>query len=109
MATNARILDKLGSESLHRYPDYEAGKPPRLLNLHQHTYLEEYEKIWGRRWGAMGIGRLCSWGGHRCRALRAARRLHAARRRLPPEIEILRDLQDDLTVDERPADSQPAE
>ena len=62
MATNARVLDKLGSESLRRYPDYEAGKPPRLLNLHQHTYLEEYEKIWGRRWGAMGIGRLRTVG-----------------------------------------------
>jgi len=62
LATNARVLDKLGSESLRRYPDYEAGKPPRLLNLHEHTYLEEYEKIWGRRWGAMGIGRLRTVG-----------------------------------------------
>jgi N-dimethylarginine dimethylaminohydrolase len=74
VATDPKILDSLGPESLHRYPDYEAGKPPRLLKLHEHSYLDEYEKIWGRRWGAMGIGRLRTvglvrpdpaWEGHR--------------------------------------------
>ena len=62
MGTNPRMLDKLGSDALDGYPDYEAGRPPRLLKLHEHGALEEYEKIWGRRWGAMGIGRLRSVG-----------------------------------------------
>ena len=57
-----RILDELGPESLHRYPDYEAGRPPRLLRLHERGYLDEYQTIWGRRWGAMGLGRLRSVG-----------------------------------------------
>jgi N-dimethylarginine dimethylaminohydrolase len=62
VGTNPRILDTLGPDALDRYPDYEAGRPPRLLRLHEHDYLEEYEKIWGRRWGAMGVGRLRSVG-----------------------------------------------
>jgi N-dimethylarginine dimethylaminohydrolase len=56
------LLDRLGREALARYPDYEAGRPPRLLALHRHGYLDEYERIWGRRWGAMGIGRLRTVG-----------------------------------------------
>jgi N-dimethylarginine dimethylaminohydrolase len=59
---DTRILDALGPESLNRYPDYTAGKPPRLLQLHEHAFLDEYEKIWGRRWGAMGLGKLRSVG-----------------------------------------------
>jgi len=56
------LLAMLGNFSLKNYPDYEPGKPPRLVNLHRYTYLDEYEKIWGRRWGAMGIGRLRTVG-----------------------------------------------
>ncbi len=60
---HVRFLDQaLESFPLENYPDYEHGKPPRLLKLHEHDYLEEYEQIWGRRWGAMGIGRLCTVG-----------------------------------------------
>lgn len=55
-------LDTLGNFPLTNYPDYEPGKPPRLLNLHRASYLDEYEKVWGRRWGAMGIGRLRTVG-----------------------------------------------
>lgn len=56
------LLGTLGSFPLTNYPDYEPGKPPRLLSLHRRSYLDEYEKIWGRRWGAMGIGRLRTVG-----------------------------------------------
>ena len=56
--TAVSSLDKLDQRALTNYPDYEAGKPPQLLKLHQRHYLDEYEKVWGRRWGAMGIGRL---------------------------------------------------
>ena len=62
MGTNTQILDRLSAHSLKNYPDYEAGKPPRLLKLHQYGFLDEYEKIWGRRCGAMGVGRLRTVG-----------------------------------------------
>ena len=61
-STDPSILDHLDAQALQRYPDYEHGRPPRLLKLHEHDYLDEYEKIWGRRWGAMGLGRLRSVG-----------------------------------------------
>ncbi len=62
MRKDPTVLDKLGTASLKAYPDYQPGEPPHLLNLHRHSYFEEYEKIWGRRWGAMGIGRLRTVG-----------------------------------------------
>jgi len=43
---------------LQDYPDYRPGRPPDLLKLHAANHLDEYERTWGRRWGAMGIGRL---------------------------------------------------
>ena len=62
MSEDPRILDALDGEAITRYPDFDRGKPPRLLKLHQHGYLDEYQKIWGRRWGAMGIGHLRTAG-----------------------------------------------
>ena len=44
---------------LENYPDYAPGKPPQLEKLHAIGYLEEMERIWGRKWGGyQGIGRL---------------------------------------------------
>ena len=58
-----KVLDEaLASTPLGSYPDYEHGRPPRVLNLEQYSFLDEYEKIWGRRWGAMGIGKLRTVG-----------------------------------------------
>jgi N-dimethylarginine dimethylaminohydrolase len=62
VSEDPRILDALEGGAISRYPDFEPGKPPRLLTLHQRGYLDEYQKIWGRRWGAMGIGHLRTVG-----------------------------------------------
>ncbi len=44
---------------LRDYPAYEKGKPPQWYRYHQEvSYLDELEKIWGKRWGAQGIGKL---------------------------------------------------
>jgi N-dimethylarginine dimethylaminohydrolase len=56
-------LDWTGSienYGLDNYPDYEAGKPPRVERLQKISYLEEVERIWGAKWrqGAQGIGKL---------------------------------------------------
>jgi N-dimethylarginine dimethylaminohydrolase len=40
------------------YPDYKQGSPPDVYKLREFSYLDEYEAIWGRRWGAPGIGKL---------------------------------------------------
>jgi N-dimethylarginine dimethylaminohydrolase len=40
------------------YPDYAGDRPPDVYKLRQYTYLDEYERIWGRPWGAPGIGTL---------------------------------------------------
>jgi N-dimethylarginine dimethylaminohydrolase len=41
------------------FPFYEKGKPPRYYEYHsQVDFLDELEIIWGKRWGAQGIGRL---------------------------------------------------
>jgi N-dimethylarginine dimethylaminohydrolase len=40
------------------YPDYREGMPPDVYKLGAYSYLDEYESIWGRPWGAQGIGRL---------------------------------------------------
>ena len=46
-------------ESLLAFPFYERGKPPRYFKYHSEVdYLDELERIWGKRWGAQGIGRL---------------------------------------------------
>lgn len=41
-----------------RYPDYRPDSPPDVYKLSEFSYLDEYEAIWGRPWGAPGIGRL---------------------------------------------------
>lgn len=43
---------------LENYPDYSPNKPPQSYILHKISYLDEMEKIWGKKWGAQGIGRL---------------------------------------------------
>jgi hypothetical protein len=42
-----------------RFPFYEQGKVPQFHKYHAEvSYLDELELIWGKRWGAQGIGRL---------------------------------------------------
>jgi arginine deiminase len=50
--------DILEKHRMENYPDFVPGKPPQLDRLHEISYLEELEKIWGKRWGSQGIGRL---------------------------------------------------
>jgi len=49
---------KIEEYPLTNYPDYEAGKPPRVEKLQQFSYLDELERIWGKQWNAQGIGKL---------------------------------------------------
>jgi hypothetical protein len=47
------------SSKLHGFPFYEEGKVPQYHKYHANiSYLDELELIWGKRWGAQGIGRL---------------------------------------------------
>jgi N-dimethylarginine dimethylaminohydrolase len=53
----------LSTEGLDTYdvtsaPDYVGEQPPDVYKLRQASYLDEYEAIWGRKWGAPGIGKL---------------------------------------------------
>jgi N-dimethylarginine dimethylaminohydrolase len=48
----------LSEYDLKSYPDYRPGQPPDLLKIAGTSYLDEFESVWGRQWGAMGIGRL---------------------------------------------------
>jgi len=43
---------------LEQTPWFEAGKPLRNWMLHETDFYDEVEQIWGRRWGAEGIGTL---------------------------------------------------
>src|SRR5262249_60296388 len=43
---------------LETLPWFEPGKPLRNYMLHETDFYEEVEQIWGRRWGAEGIGTL---------------------------------------------------
>jgi hypothetical protein len=44
---------------ISRAPGYEEGKPYRPYIFHDEvSYLDELEIVWGKRWGAQGIGRL---------------------------------------------------
>ena len=45
-------------EVLESLPWFESGKPLRNYMLHQTDFYDEVEQIWGRRWGAEGIGTL---------------------------------------------------
>ena len=47
------------SSELARFPFYEEGKVPQYQRYHAEvSYLDELALIWGKRWGAQGIGRL---------------------------------------------------
>jgi N-dimethylarginine dimethylaminohydrolase len=43
---------------LDMLPWFESGKPLRNWMLHETDFYDEVEQIWGRRWGAEGIGTL---------------------------------------------------
>ena len=45
-------------ELLETLPWFEPGKPLRNYMLHETDFYDEVEQIWGRRWGAEGIGTL---------------------------------------------------
>ena len=46
-------------DGLERFPFYEEGKVPQYHKYHAGvSFLDEIELIWGKRWGAQGIGRL---------------------------------------------------
>src|SRR3546814_7071901 len=46
----------LSKYDLKQYPDYRPSQPPDLLKIAGASYLDEFESVWGRQWGAMGIG-----------------------------------------------------
>ncbi|MEX2408841.1 MAG: hypothetical protein WD489_07020, partial [Rhodovibrionaceae bacterium] len=62
MATKAKIkktADKRKTGTLKDFPYYEKGKVPQYHRYHAEVdFLDEIELIWGKRWGAQGIGRL---------------------------------------------------
>ena len=43
---------------LETLPWFEPGKPLRNYMLHETDFYDEVEQVWGRRWGAGGIGTL---------------------------------------------------
>jgi len=45
-------------EVLESLPWFESGKPLRNYMLHETDLYDEVEQIWGRPWGAEGIGTL---------------------------------------------------
>ena len=45
-------------ELLETLPWFEPGKPLRNWMLHETDFYDEVEQIWGKRWGAEGIGTL---------------------------------------------------
>jgi N-dimethylarginine dimethylaminohydrolase len=46
-------------KTLEQFPFYEEGKVPQYHRYHDEvSYLDELEQIWGKPWGAQGIGRL---------------------------------------------------
>jgi len=47
-----------GKYTLEQYPDYRKDQPPDVYKLGVANYLDEFQSIWGRQWGAMGMGRL---------------------------------------------------
>ena len=49
---------RLEDYPLENYPDYVPGKPPQVLESYKYSYLDEYERTWGKRWGSIGIGKL---------------------------------------------------
>src|SRR5947209_19771274 len=43
---------------LEELPWFDAGQPLHNWMLHETDFYDEVEQIWGRRWGAEGIGKL---------------------------------------------------
>lgn len=43
---------------LEDMPFYEPGKVPRYDLWHKVDYMDEYDQVWGKKWGASGIGKL---------------------------------------------------
>jgi hypothetical protein len=51
--------DVAKTKGLKQFPFYEEGKVPQYHKYHAGvSFLDEIELIWGKRWGAQGIGRL---------------------------------------------------
>lgn len=49
----------MSTEDLDRFPGYRPGSVPQYAEYHDEVdFLDEIESIWGKRWGAQGIGRL---------------------------------------------------
>ena len=47
------------ADTLAKFPYYEEGRVPQYHKYHAEvSYLDELELIWGKKWGAQGIGRL---------------------------------------------------
>lgn len=47
------------SGELRKFPGYRPGSVPQYFEYHEKVdFLDEIETIWGKRWGAQGIGRL---------------------------------------------------
>src|SRR4051795_12040322 len=46
------------AEVVERLPWFEPGKPLKNWLLHETDFYDEVEQIWGRPWGAEGIGTL---------------------------------------------------
>lgn len=58
-ATAMTVAEKSDANALRSFPFYEEGKVPQYQKYHAKvSYLDELELIWGKRWGAQGIGRL---------------------------------------------------
>ncbi len=49
---------KIEDYPMENYPDYEPGKAPKPGMLEEISYLDELVRIWGKNWGAQGIGKL---------------------------------------------------
>src|SRR5215468_1627526 len=57
--SSPRVAEEHDEEAvLESLPWFEPGKPLRNYMLHQTDFFDEVEQIWGRPWGAEGIGTL---------------------------------------------------
>ena len=49
---------KIEDYPMENYPDYEPGRSPKTEVIEDIGYLDELERVWGKNWGAQGIGKL---------------------------------------------------
>jgi N-dimethylarginine dimethylaminohydrolase len=57
--TTQRKPEAKVADAFKDFPYYEEGKVPQYHRYHAEvSYLDELERIWGKRWGAQGIGQL---------------------------------------------------